>query len=295
MRKTQNQPSLATLNITEREQLADWLRRGHYNDVLDRATKPRPEGLGLTFTSDKPLRTFYAKVALFDVINAQLPADKKLSLATFESLGQRHIHLFLAASGDEEKLAAAHQAILNTTIELAGSATTPTQLLALQRLADFPERAALRAQSAEDLSRLREQAEQIRAERLEIARSKENRAKEMHTHKITLDLRKQTLKEKTAAFKQDLALSRLNIKFAGGTSSTSPTQNNWWGEAAAEPTSTSCDAITKNDATTADPHASTSLSQQGRGLGEGFNYATIKSTDHGEIREKSSLETQNSK
>src|SRR5687768_18496598 len=178
MRKPQTQPSLASLTVAEREQLADWLRRGHYNDVLDRATKPRPEGLGLTFTSDKPLRTFYAKVGLFDVINAQLPADKKLSLATFESLAQRHIHLFLAASGDEEKLAAAHQAILNTTIELAGSATTPTQLLALQRLADFPERAA------------------IRTAKEERAQAKAEREQEMHEHKIALDLRKEALAER---------------------------------------------------------------------------------------------------
>ena len=165
MRKPQIQPTLASLTLAEREQLADWLRHGDYDDVLVRVNQPRPEGFGLNI-SKSPLQTFYAKVALFDVINAQLSADKKMSLATFESLGQRHIHLFLSASGDEEKLAAAHQAILNTTVELAGTATSATQLLALQRLADFPERAALRA-------------------------AKEERAQEMHEHKIALDLRKQ--------------------------------------------------------------------------------------------------------
>ena len=165
MRKPQIQPALASLTLGEREQLADWLRHGDYDDVLVRVNQPRPEGFGLNI-SKSPLQTFYAKVALFDVINAQLSADKKMSLATFESLGQRHIHLFLSASGDEEKLAAAHQAILNTTVELAGTATSATQLLALQRLADFPERAALRA-------------------------AKEERAQEMHEHKIALDLRKQ--------------------------------------------------------------------------------------------------------
>src|SRR5688500_10237371 len=146
MRKPQIQPTLASLTLAEREQLADWLRHDEYDDVLARVSKPRPEGFGLNI-SKSPLQTFYAKVALLDVITAQLPTDKKLALGTLESLGARHIHLFLSASGDEEKLAAAHQAILNTTVELAGTATTATQLLALQRLADFPARAELREQS----------------------------------------------------------------------------------------------------------------------------------------------------
>ena len=176
MRKPQIQPALASLTLGEREQLADWLRHGDYDDVLVRVNQPRPEGFGLNI-SKSPLQTFYAKVALFDIINAQLSANKKMSLATFESLGQRHIHLFLSATGDEEKLAAAHQAILNTTVELAGTATSATQLLALQRLADFPERAALRA-------------------------AKEERAQEMHEHKIALDLRKQDRADRNTALRE---------------------------------------------------------------------------------------------
>ena len=59
MRKPQIQPALASLSETDREQLADWLRHGDYDDVLARVNQPRPEGLGLHI-SKKPLQTFCA-------------------------------------------------------------------------------------------------------------------------------------------------------------------------------------------------------------------------------------------
>ena len=81
-----------------------------------------------------------------------------------------------------------------------------SQLATLQRVFHYKTARAECARRAE----LNEQSAQIRAERQQITRAREARAQEMHTHKIQLDLRKQTHKEKTAAFKQDLALARLN-------------------------------------------------------------------------------------
>src|SRR5688572_16328580 len=108
MRKPQSQPSLAGLTEAEREQLADWVRREEYAVVRDRVNKPRPEGFGLNI-SDKPLRTLWAKVALLDLINSRLPADKKLTLATFESLASRDISLLTSANS--EKIAQIHDTI----------------------------------------------------------------------------------------------------------------------------------------------------------------------------------------
>jgi hypothetical protein len=178
MRKPQIQPSLRSLSEADREQLADWLRHGEYDDVLERVNKPRPEGLGLAI-SIKPLQTFYAKVALLDAINFHLPPEKKLTLAVFESLAYSDIlHL---ASANAANIGEVHDTILGAVHNLAQSSdNTPTQLLTLQRLADFPARAALREQMAE-----------IQAERLQLQREKEQRAQEMHAHKIAMDLRRE--------------------------------------------------------------------------------------------------------
>ena len=195
------QRAFASLSEAEINQVAEWVRAQKYDDVIARVAQPRPDGFGLK-VSRKPLQLLFAKVSRLEKINAHLTTGKKLSLTDLDQI----------EAGEKSDLSQeAHDAILIATHDIAtNDDCNPTQLIALQRLADFPERAALRAQSAEDLSRLREQSAAIRAERLEIARSKEIRAKEMHTHKIALDLRKQTHKEKTAAFKRDLALARLN-------------------------------------------------------------------------------------
>lgn len=172
MRKPQRQPSLATLTEADRQQLADWLRRDPYTVVRDRVNQPRPEGFGLSI-SIKPLQTFFAKVAFLDLINSRLPDDKKLTLTEFEALA--HGEMLLASPGSsipsDEKSAAAHDAILDTTHDLATSGdNTPAQLLALQRLADFPARAALRAQKfahQQDMDAFRQH---IATERLELAK-----------------------------------------------------------------------------------------------------------------------------
>jgi hypothetical protein len=75
-RKPQTQPALAPLSPEDKERLADWLRTGDYDDVLDRVKKPRTEGGFDLAISKKPLQTFYAKVALLDLINSRVSDDK---------------------------------------------------------------------------------------------------------------------------------------------------------------------------------------------------------------------------
>jgi hypothetical protein len=190
MKKPRIQPALASLTLAEREQLADWLRHDHYAVVLERVKKPRPEGFNLSI-SDKPLRTFWLKIGLLDAINARLPADKKISLELFESLATRDIYFL--SSLDSKKLEEAHQAILDTSADLATSGeSTPAQLATLQRLIDFPVRAEIRAAREE-----RDQAKEERAE------AKAQREEAMHAHKIAydnarLEIAKQTLALRTA-------------------------------------------------------------------------------------------------
>jgi hypothetical protein len=168
MRKPQPQPSLASLSPDDKTLLADWLRKDHYPAVLKRANKPRSDGgLGLSI-SKKPLQTFYAKVALLDLVNLRLPDNLKLTITDFESIAANDILLTqshtrtltpappesassLASLPSVQKLLnETHLAILETTRDLARSDdNTPSQLLALQKLADFPVRAALRARKEE--------------------------------------------------------------------------------------------------------------------------------------------------
>src|SRR5687767_4595261 len=190
-RKTRPQPSLASLTTDEYHQLAEMVCKRTYEDVRQQVNKPRAEGGFDLNISIKPLQVLHARVQRLNKINEQLATGEKLTLTAYDE-----IH-----TGEKRAPGEVHDAIMSATyILVTEHDNTPHQLLALQRLADFPARAEYREQSA-----------QVRAERLEIARSKEKRAKEMHTHKIALDLRKQTHKEKTAAFKQHLALSGLNL------------------------------------------------------------------------------------
>ena len=49
MKKTRIQPALAALSPEDKNQLADWLRKADYLDVLERVRKPLSEGgFGLT-------------------------------------------------------------------------------------------------------------------------------------------------------------------------------------------------------------------------------------------------------
>src|SRR5687768_13393590 len=255
MKKLRFQPTFTSLTEAELEQLAHEVQRETYDAVRERVCKPRFEGgLDLRFTSNSPLVRLHNKKNRLDLINAQISSGKKLTLA--------QLGTFTAGDsgpcGEHRAPEEVHDAIMSATyILVTEHDNTPHQLLALQRLADFPARAEYREQSA-----------QVRAERLEIARSKEKRAKEMHTHKIALDLRKQTHKEKTAAFKQHLALSRLNLnpnlfsedpqnaEAIDSTEATPSFQDHGRGAFHPRPTSISRDAITNNDATPADPISS---------------------------------------
>ena len=203
MRKPQSQPSLAGLTEAEREQLADWVRREEYEVVRERVNKPRPEGFGLKI-SVKPLQTLYAKVALLDLINSRLPADKKLTLAVFETFAQRDI--LLLANADPSKIAEIHDTILNTVHDLAKSGSnTPTQLLALQRLADFPARAEIRVQRLDlDLQKFAHKQE-MDAFRKEIASARFGLAKKSQAfrekqHEYRLTLAREKAQSKPSAF-----------------------------------------------------------------------------------------------
>ena len=192
MKKPKTQAAFATLTDAELEQLADSLRHETYEIVLDRVRKPRSDGGFDLNISRSPLERLYAKVALLDLINSKVSADKKLTLAQFDSIWGRGTGgagvapvvdglareglspLDVQSSPPEtspfpsvqipELSADAHRAILETVHDLATSSdNTPTQLLALQRLADFPARA------------------QIREERLDLDRQKFTHKREMDT------------------------------------------------------------------------------------------------------------------
>ena len=323
MKKLRIQPSFASLTEDEIEQLACMAQRETFAVVLERARKPRSEGgFGLTMRSESPLERLLDKKNKLDLINAQITDGKKLTLADLNS-----ITAGVSGPCGEHRPEEVHDAIMSATYLLVTERdNTPHQLLALQRLADFPARAELReqsaqirAQSAQDLSRLRNQSLAHRTERMQITRAKEARAQakahreaEMHTHKIAMDLRKQTHKEKTAAFKQDLALHRLNLTLnrnlfpsadASSSDDSFPEDTQHFELSTQHldrPTSISRDAITDTDAASADPNASASLSQQGRGLGEGFSHTNTDSVLEASYpssnrKQNLSSETQNSK
>ena len=178
MRKPRLQTSLATLTPEEKEQLAAWLRKDHYDAVLNQVRKPKPEsGLGLAI-SKKPLQTFYTKVLLLDALNARLPDDRKLTLAEFESIASSDRLLAQSISTEENpECEPVHSAIIDATSNLVTSGdSTPAQLLTLQRLADFPERAELRARKEE-----RQYEEHSWKSELHLLK------REMHLHKLDMD------------------------------------------------------------------------------------------------------------
>jgi hypothetical protein len=258
MKKLRFQPTFASLTEAELEQLAHDVQRETYDAVRERVCKPRSEGgLDLHFTSNSPLVRLHNKKNRLDLINAQITSGQKLTLAQLDTITTGEHRAPSGQSGSD-----IHDAIMSATYLLVTEHdNTPHQLLALQRLADFPARAELREQSAQDLSRLRKQSLAHRSERMQITRAREARAQakaqraaEMHTHKIALDLRKQTHKENTTDFNQDLALAKLRLKpnpfssdddFASDDSFSEETQH------LDRPTSNSRDAIPNNAATPA--------------------------------------------
>jgi hypothetical protein len=240
MRKPRTQPAFATLTEDELDQVADWLRRETYETILDRIRKPRTEGGFALNISRSPLERLYAKVALLDLINSKVSADKKLTLAQFDSLwaggGARVPRLvegrapegssqlavqssppetssssLLATlppvqnpdcsnnpSPDSDNFdhltADAHRAILDTVHDLATSGdNTPTQLLALQRLADFPARA------------------EIREHRLDLDRQKLTRKCEMDIFRKEVATAHLDLTKQNFAFRQKQHEERLTL------------------------------------------------------------------------------------
>src|SRR5215510_5779657 len=85
--KSNFQIGLRSMSASDKKLLADWLSRDGYDEVLERVKKPRSEGgFGLTDISKSPLQTFYAKVAILDIVNSRIRNDQKMSIAQFESL-----------------------------------------------------------------------------------------------------------------------------------------------------------------------------------------------------------------
>jgi hypothetical protein len=132
------QRAFATLTEAEIGQIADWLRRETYETVLDRVRKPREDGGFALNISRSPLERLHARVSRLDKINLRIETAQKLTLADLDAIN----------AGEKTDLAEeAHHAILLTVRDLAlEGESTPAQLLALQRLADFPVRAEIREQ-----------------------------------------------------------------------------------------------------------------------------------------------------
>src|SRR5688572_11709609 len=199
MKKLRFQPTFASLTEAELERLAHEVQRETYDAVRERVCKPRSEGgLDLHFTSNSPLVRLHNKKNRLDLINARITSGQKLTLAQLDT--------FTAGDsgpcGEHRALEEVHDAIMSATYALVTEQdNTPHQLPALQRLGELPARAGYRERTAA-----------IRAERLQISRSKEHRAQEMHTHNVALARRKQDHKEKSDVFAPQLALCRLNRK-----------------------------------------------------------------------------------
>src|SRR5687768_12222584 len=223
-RKTRPQPSLASLTTDEYHQLADMVCTRTYEAVRQQVNKPRAEGGFDLNISVKPLQVLHARVQRLNKINEQLATGEKLTLTAYDE-----IH-----AGEKRAPEEIHDAIMSATyILVTEHDNTPHQLLALQRLADFPARAEIREQMAT-----------IRAERLEIARSKEKRAQEMHTHKIQMDHIRVFLKSN----------NRGGTSFSGGTSRARSAELSSV-LASGSPILDSRDAITDHDAASADQNA----------------------------------------
>jgi len=158
------QRAFASLTEPDIDQIAEWLRHDTYDKVRERIAKPRPEGFALALKSTRPLETLWQKKNTVDKINAKLETGQKLTLAEFESI----------AAGEKTDLPEQiHNAILETTYDrVLEDDNTPTQLLALQRLADFPARADYREHKIQmDLHRkeMAEHRKHIANERLAIS------------------------------------------------------------------------------------------------------------------------------
>jgi hypothetical protein len=166
------QRAFATLTEGEIQLVAQWVRAGKYDDVIVRVAKPRPEGFGIKI-SRKPLQLLHAKSYRLDKINARITTGEKLTFADLDA-----IHAGEKIEFTEE----AHAAILGAAHDLATSGdNNPTQLLALQRLVDFPDRV------------------EIREERLELDRQKHALRADLAEHRKRIDNERLDLEKRRVA------------------------------------------------------------------------------------------------
>ncbi len=134
------QRAFASLTPSEMSNLFQMISRETYDAVLERCNKPRPEGFGLKI-SRRPLETLYHRVALFRALNDRMFKGPKLDYAEFEAL---------TAADTPDSPQEVHDAIIEAACDAVQSEDlSPAQLLVLQRIADFPARAALRAERLE--------------------------------------------------------------------------------------------------------------------------------------------------
>ena len=177
------QRSFASLTEEEINQVAEWLQHGTYDEVRDRIAKPRPEGFGLNLKSKRPLETLWQNKNTVDRINRKLAQGEKLTVSEFNAIN----------SGERADLPEKIQGgIMETTWELATSGeSNPTQLLALQRLSDFPARAEYREHKRQLELRKEQRDIQKQTHKLEM----DQHRKHLDNERLILAQRAQTFRE----------------------------------------------------------------------------------------------------
>jgi hypothetical protein len=189
------QIAFATLNESELNQVVEWLRTETYAVVLDRVRKPRADGgLGLNI-SRSPLERLRDKHERLKKVNARIASGESLSLAELDAID----------AGESPASSEAHDAIMQATVDLAKSGDqSATQLLALQRFADFPERAEIRQQRLDlDFEKFTHKLDmdahrqQIALARLELAHKSFALRERMHEDRLYLALQKAESKTPT--------------------------------------------------------------------------------------------------
>ena len=131
------QRAFKDLTDAEVEQIAEWLQHGKYDDVRERVAKPRDQGGFGLIISNKPLQLLWAKKNIVRKINDKLESGERLTIAQLEAIN---------AAEKPDLSEKVHDAILETTYDIVmEGGNSPSRLVSLQRLADFPARAEIRA------------------------------------------------------------------------------------------------------------------------------------------------------
>ena len=206
MRKPRIQRSFAALTEAEINQVAVWLDAETYEQVLVRVRKPRSEGgFGLDL-SRSPLERLYAKKKEIDKINQRIASGQKLTLAEYDNITE----------GEKVPNTRVHNAIMEYALDQAeNEELKPTQLLALQRVADFPERAAIREERLE-LDRLKlehkidmdQHRKHIASERLELAKRSQALREQQHEYRQKRDEKRDAQRSAKPADATNLSTTR---------------------------------------------------------------------------------------